>query len=156
MSKFILKLLGLINAVLISSYVYAEPAEVVSQSAGMSKGMGSESWVTAFLGLGVVVTLIFGLAWFVKRFSGLNGTGKSHIKVLTVLPVGARERVALIEVAGEQLLIGITAQNINLLKNFEGIVVRPPDAPSDFASRLQSLLRSPKRDASSADQDINS
>jgi len=104
-------------------------------------GVNASSWMMAVLGLGVVIAFIFALAWFLKRFTGLTGTDKSPIKVLSILNVGTRERVALIQVAGEQLLIGITPQSIRLLKSFEGVVVRVPEPESDFASRLQTLLK---------------
>jgi flagellar protein FliO/FliZ len=131
----------------------ATPVKSAQEISGT--GIGVETWLSAFAGLGFIILLIIGLAWFIKRFTGLTGTSRSQIKVLTVLPVGTRERIALIEVGGRQMLVGITSHQINLLKDFEGVVVSSEVPISDFANRLQSLLKSTKPDSSSQGQETS-
>ncbi|AGH45768.1 flagellar biosynthetic protein FliO [Paraglaciecola psychrophila 170] len=49
-----------------------------------------------------------------RRFN-VTQSGTSNIKVVASMMAGAKERVLVIEVAGEQHLLGITAHNINHL-----------------------------------------
>jgi len=63
------------------------------------------------------------------------------MRIISAIPVGSRERIALVEIADKQVLVGITQHNINLLHSFEEPVVNKNDKTGpDFASRLQSIL----------------
>ncbi|MHA7815434.1 MAG: flagellar biosynthetic protein FliO [Pseudohaliea sp.] len=70
------------------------------------------------LGLGVVVALVFALAWAAKRVSGLRGlgaAGSGPIQVISQLPLGTRERLLLVEVDGRRLLLGVVPGSITRL-----------------------------------------
>jgi len=58
-------------------------------------------------GLVLVVTIIFLLAWFVKKMNLSPQSQTGLIKVVAGLNLGARERVVLLEVGGEQILVGL-------------------------------------------------
>lgn len=106
-----------------------------------SPGVNSADWLKAILGLMAVVVLIFAIAWFVKRFTGLAVSNQQQMRIISAIPVGAKERIALIEVADKQILVGITQHNINLLHSFEEPVVNKNDKTAvDFSSRLQAIL----------------
>jgi len=114
-----------------------KPVSTVASSPGVDSG----AWLNAILGLIAVVSLIFLVAWFVKRFTGLAVSNQQQMRIISAIPVGTRERIALVEVADKQLLVGITQHNINLLHSFEEPVVNKNDKTGpDFASRLQSIL----------------
>lgn len=69
-----------------------------------------------FLGLLLVVGTILALAWLSRRLSGaLPGNGK-FMKILAVLPLGTREKIVLVEVGGQQLILGVTPGQINTLQ----------------------------------------
>ncbi|MCH8496909.1 MAG: flagellar biosynthetic protein FliO [Marinobacter sp.] len=111
------------------------------------------SMVSLGLGLLAVIALIFGCAWLVKRMSGLTGVNSQAMKVVSVMALGARERIALIDVAGTQILVGITPTTIRTLHVFDEPVVSPGEAgSSEFARRLQGLLtRAQQKPASGGD-----
>lgn len=97
--------------------------------------------VTLGLGLLAVLAVILGCAWVVRRMNGLTGMNNQAIKVVSVMALGARERIALIEVGGTQILIGVTASAIRTLHVFdEPVVTSGEGANSDFARRLQGLM----------------
>jgi len=113
------------------------------------------NWPVVLLMLLGIVCLILGMAWFVKRFGGLNMTGGRDMRVLSSVAMGARERVALIDVKGQQFLVGVTTQNINHLHTFDEPVVdtsksdtkkySPKNFPkSDFSEKLQHILKTAK------------
>lgn len=66
-----------------------------------------------------VVGLMIGAAYyFVRKNSIQNKTGKSNmqIKVLSQHYLGPKKSLAIVRVAGESILIGITDQNISMIK----------------------------------------
>ncbi|WP_166260872.1 flagellar biosynthetic protein FliO [Marinobacter salicampi] len=119
--------------------LYAEATEKAASSGNASSQL--VSMVTLGLGLLAVLAVILGCAWVVRRMNGLTGMNNQAIKVVSVMALGARERIALIEVGDTQILIGVTASAIRTLHVFDEPVVTPGQgANSDFARRLQGLM----------------
>ena len=93
------------------------------------------------LGLVAVVAVIYGCAWIIRRMNGMTGMNNNAIKVVSVLAIGARERIALVEVGQQQILLGITPSTIRTLHVFDQPVVDAGNAgSSDFARKLQSMI----------------
>lgn len=72
------------------------------------------SIVSIFLSLLLVIGVVFMLAFLMRRFN-VTQSGTSNLKVVASMMAGTKERVMVIEVAGEQHLLGVTAHNINHL-----------------------------------------
>lgn len=67
----------------------------------------------------VLLASVGGALWFANRRWGRTrdkGGNKARIEIMHQLHLGPRKSVALIRVAGEALLIGVTDQNVNMLK----------------------------------------
>lgn len=98
---------------------------------------------TTLAALVLVVVVILGLAWLLKRMKlpGIQG-GDSTMKIIRQLPVGQRERIVLLQVGDEQMLVGITPQNISLISKLEHPLPAGEGAGGgEFASHLTNLLR---------------
>ncbi len=67
------------------------------------------------LGLIVVLICIIVLAWFAKRMNRLQSSTGNMLKIVGGISMGARERVVLLQVGSEQLLIGVSPGRINTL-----------------------------------------
>jgi flagellar protein FliO/FliZ len=63
----------------------------------------------------VVIGLILLLAFLAKRVGGIQLQNAGAIKILSMMPVGNKERIALIQVGNKQLLIGIAPGRVNTL-----------------------------------------
>lgn len=89
----------------------------------------------------LVVAMILGLAWLLRRLPGGLRTAGGLMRVKAAMAVGSRERVVWIEAGGKQLLIGVTAQNVRTLHEFTEAPAEPP-APVvvPFAEQLKKLL----------------
>lgn len=97
--------------------------------------------VSLGLGLVAVIAIIYGCAWLVRRMTGMTGLNNQAIRVLSVMAVGARERIALVEVGGTQILLGITPSTVRTLHVFAEPVVDASDTGSgDFSRRLQAMI----------------
>lgn len=98
---------------------------------------------TTLASLLLVLAVIVLLAWLIKRMKlpGLQG-GDSAIRILRQLPVGQRERIVLLQVGEEQMLVGVTQHNISLLGKLDNpIVSEQGQDGGEFASQLGKLLR---------------
>ncbi|SFX22345.1 flagellar biosynthetic protein FliO [Marinospirillum alkaliphilum] len=90
------------------------------------------------LGLLVVLLLLFFLAWLVRRLNLVPGAmgAAGGMKVLAVLPLSNRERLILVQVGSEQLLLGVTQQQINLIHRLEEPLSTEGSQQAAFASLL--------------------
>ncbi|KZZ39758.1 hypothetical protein A3758_25410, partial [Oleiphilus sp. HI0118] len=110
----------------------AEEASSEKASFALKKVSVSEAsnWPFVLLTLLAMIICILLIAWIVKRFSGLTGLGGRDLKIVSAIAVGSRERVAVVEVKGEQFLIGATPHNISLLHHFSEEELEAADAKS--------------------------
>ena len=124
-----------------------------TQAAKSASGVGSAapsppSLIGAVFALLLVLGLILGMAWVLKRLPGSGFRPAEGMKLVASLNVGAKERVVVVEVNGQQLLLGVTAGGINALHTLPEPLpppapVRVPDLKNlpNFAQLLQQRLR---------------
>lgn len=102
------------------------------------------SIIRMLLSLAFILALIYGGAWLFRR-SQLNALlpGQS-LRVVAALSVGAREKVVLVQVGEQQVLIGVAPGRVNLLQNYETAVL-PQDASgvknSGLAGEFTKILK---------------
>jgi len=73
------------------------------------------SMLNMVMGLIVVIALILGLAWAVRKYGRLPANNQIEMKVLGGLSLGTRERAVLIEVEGKRLLLGVAPGRVETL-----------------------------------------
>src|SRR5690606_5149239 len=94
------------------------------------------------LGLLVVVGLIFLLGYLMRRVGPLSPQGGQHIRVISNYPLGPRDQLALEEVGGQQLLLGISTGRITKLHVLDEPVMDDTEVPNgEFARKLQAILK---------------
>jgi flagellar biosynthetic protein FliO len=82
------------------------------------------SLLTTVFSLILVLGLLVGLAWLLKRFGPKTITGGAHVKLVGALSVGARERILVVEVGGQWIVVGASPGRMNSLATLP----RPDDA----------------------------
>lgn len=95
------------------------------------------------LSLVAILVVIFLAAWMLKRFSGYPGIASGHLRVLGAISLGQREKVVLLQVGKEQIVVGVTSSEISLLHKLEEEVEveeMKPVMSGAFANRLQEAL----------------
>ena len=101
-------------------------------------GVPEISIVPVALNLLLVVALIAGGAWLVRKVHGGARSRGDSLRLLAVQSLGARERIAVVAIGDQQLVVGLTPNSINTLY--------VPDEPllgsqgSDGASFRERLL----------------
>lgn len=93
------------------------------------------------LGLLAVLAVIFGLSWLARRLNMAGVSTVGGLKVSAALSVGQKEKIIIVEVDGQRLLVGVTPHQITLLQTL-GEAVANPAPTTDFAHRMQALLKS--------------
>jgi len=73
------------------------------------------SLVQTILSLGFVIALLVGLAWLLKRFGPKHITGGTKVKLVGALSVGARERILVVEVGEQWIVVGASPGRMNAL-----------------------------------------
>lgn len=109
-----------------------------TQATEQAQAMGDPAAVIGqvVMGLVFVTGLIFALGWAVKRL-GLTGlSGHKNMRVVSSLAVGGRERVVLIDVAGEKILLGISPGRVNYLQSIHADFETSLDPSSSDANRI--------------------
>jgi flagellar protein FliO/FliZ len=129
--------LGLFGFVFLSPTVWA-------QTSGATLNSSPSSYLLQILlSTALIIGLILALAWFFKR-TGLPGLAQQeHLKVLAGLSVGTREKIVLIQVGPQQLLVGVTPGQITTLHTLEVPLVLEPRT-QDFAQKLAQMLKPSK------------
>lgn len=90
-----------------------------------------------------VIALILFFAWLLKRMRvpGVVGGSGSVMSIVKQLPVGTKERIAVVQVGEEQFLIGITSQNINMLSKLEKPLDVSESQSTPFSTQLSQLMK---------------
>lgn len=100
--------------------------------------------MSSLAGIGLVLLLLFGAAWLIRRGSfGLGLLNKPRaitFSVETAFSLGERRSLAVVSVEGRRLLLGLTPANISLITElprtaagFDSTLERhlsPEDAPA--------------------------
>ena len=88
----------------------------------------SSSLLQMMLGLAATIVMIFVVVWLIKRvgYTGYNATNKMKIK--STLALSPKEKLLLIEVEGETMLIGVAPGFVGLLKTLEPDLTAPVTA----------------------------
>lgn len=125
-----------------------------------SEGQGNGSNGTpdigeVFIALMAILGLIVVLAWATKRLN-LNGMSiNNSLKLQSVLSLGSKEKVIVVEVEGKKLLLGVTPQSVNLIchldnqtnaqdisseQSFEGLSANTSNEVGSFAQQIKKAL----------------
>jgi len=91
----------------------------------------------------VIIGVIMALAWAWSRLQGGRARNGGFIRVLAAQPLGAKERLMLVDVGGRQLVLGVTATRINTLHVLDEPVAAGESAceSTGFSARLRTVVR---------------
>ena len=124
-------------------------ATTVTPAPSAPSGMAGHV-TTMLLGLLAVIGLIFGLAWLLRRLQVTAPRSQQVIDIVGSRAIGPRDRLLLVQVGKEQILIGHTPGTIEALHVLAEPVsvpdgARTPAAP-EFAQRLLDAMGKGQKD----------
>ena len=95
-------------------------------------------------GLIVVVGMILVLAWMLRRMNRIQGSVQGRMRILAGLPLGSRERVVLLQVGDEQILLGVAPGRVSRLHVMEHPLEAKPgttEPGESFRARLAAAMQ---------------
>ncbi len=95
----------------------------------------------------VIVGLILALAWYARKMQNFAGGGGTlPLRVLSAISVGSRERVVLVQVGEEQLLLGVAPGRVALLEKLDTPIIsdNSQSVSPTFIKHLRSALAAGK------------
>lgn len=130
------------------SVLAAEPVATAAVAPAAGSG-GAGQLAQLVLGLLLVLGLIFFLAWLLRRVQQAGPAGKGQvIDIVGSRALGPRDRLVLVQVGNEQILLGLSPGTITALHVLKEPVQVPSTEPAspEFAQRLMELLGKDQKD----------
>lgn len=81
----------------------------------MASSSATGSLVQTVFALGLVLALLVGLAWLLKRYGPKSIGGSGTVRLVGALSVGARERILVVEVGEQWIVVGASPGRMNAL-----------------------------------------
>ncbi|MDT9677791.1 flagellar biosynthetic protein FliO [Pseudomonas sp. JV414] len=144
------KVLGFVLA-LPFSVLAAEPVATATAAAtpAVSSGVAGQLAQLVF-GLVLVLGLIFFLAWLLRRVQQAGPAGKGQvIELIGSRALGPRDRLMLVQVGNEQILLGLspgTITALHVLKEPVPVPATTEKATPEFAQHLLKMLGKDQKD----------
>ncbi|WP_420235364.1 flagellar biosynthetic protein FliO [Pseudomonas sp. ABY48] len=130
------------------SVLAAEPVATAAVAPASGTGIAGQL-AQLVLGLLLVLGLIFFLAWLLRRVQQAGPAGKGQvIDIVGSRALGPRDRLVLVQVGNEQILLGLSPGTITALHVLKEPVQVPSaeQASPEFAQRLMELLGKDQKD----------
>ncbi|MDB5765027.1 MAG: fliO [Herminiimonas sp.] len=84
-------------------------------AAGPASPASAGNLLQVLLGLVVVLGLMAAAAWALKRFGAARITAGAAVRIVGGVSVGSRERVLVVEVADQWIVVGVAPGRVNAL-----------------------------------------
>lgn len=97
--------------------------------------MGNVDAGTMIVSLLLVLVAIIAAAWLLKKLQ-VGGSVTNHLKVVSSLNLGTKERLVVVQVGEKQLLLGVTGQQINLLDTLDEHLEIKSGVPIELSQTL--------------------
>ena len=124
------------------SVLAAEPVSTAVAAPVVGTSIGGQL-TQLVLGLLLVLGVIFALAWLLRRVQQAGPRQGQVIELISTRALGARERLVLVQVGNEQILLGLTPGRITPLHVLKEPVQVPgtaQPATPEFSKRLMEIL----------------
>lgn len=104
--------------------------------------INAASLTQVLLSLAAVIALIFVLGRYARRLQGFSIGNHQSMRIVASLSVGAREKILLVQIGEQQLLLGVASGRVNLLQSFDEPVIQGASSTDkqSFISHLKSAL----------------
>lgn len=135
------------SAMILSGLMLLSQAVAAVDTTAGAAAQGSVSTAgglfSVLFGLIAVIAMIVGLAWMARRFGMMQPRDNALIQIVGTASLGARERVAIVQVQDSWIVVGVSNAGVTSLATLpKGNVSLPPGvaSPAGFAERLKAML----------------
>jgi flagellar protein FliO/FliZ len=108
------------------------PPPAAAGPVAMPAGTPTGSLLQTMLALAAVLAVLAALAWFLKRYGPKAGIGGANLRIVGSLSLGGRERLLVVEVGNQWIVVGASPGRVNALATMprqDGAGGAEPGAP---------------------------
>ena len=123
---------------LVSVQALATGSEVAAAAPWPAEAPPSEGWklLRAVGMFAVVIALLFATAWGLRKWQPGVVRGRQTMQVISVLPLGGRDRIVVVKAGERQLLLSHSPGRIALLGDYQRLLCDDTSA-ADFQKQLE-------------------
>jgi flagellar protein FliO/FliZ len=122
-------------------FLAASLARAAEVGAGSTVPDLGTSALQMIFGLLLVLGLLLGTLWLLKRISQPRGHVAGLLRVVAGVAVGSRERVVILELGNSWLVLGVAPGQVSTLAEIPRQEMPAAPAPRDFVGQLAERLR---------------
>lgn len=122
----------------------AEQSNTLAAKTLTTPSVSTGALLQTLFGLFIVLACIAFLAWLLRRTGRFQTTMNGEMKIITSLALGPRERAVLLQVGEQQILLGVTSQNVQTLHILETPVSTTTinnNSNTNFAEKFQQIMQ---------------
>lgn len=129
--------------------VVARPAVAAEAGNGVSQPsmLDAGSFLQMFMALGLVIVIIIGLSFAVRKFNMFTAGPSRHIRIVGGLALSNKDRLLLVQVGDEQLLISASPGSVRKVHQMrtpideDTVVTSKTASAGSFANLLQTVTQ---------------
>jgi flagellar protein FliO/FliZ len=134
------RILPFVLSLLSSIACAAEGAATSPPTLAPTPDLGASALQMVF-GLILVLGLLLGTLWLLKRLSQPRGQMAGLLRVIAGVAVGSRERVVILELGNSWLVLGVAPGQVTTLAEIPRQELPAAPTPRDFVGQLAERLR---------------
>jgi flagellar protein FliO/FliZ len=121
----------------------AASTAVADNATPLKPPVGAVEVLSVGTSLVLVVGVILIVGWLYARAQGIRGGNNDAISIVAAQSLGPKERILVVDIAGEQLVLGTTSTQIAVLHVLNGRIEKNPAASvsGGFADRFRDAVR---------------
>ena len=108
---------------------------------GVGQGLVTADPVKVIAGLLFVIVFILALAWLMRKLGAVPAMSGQSMRVLSALSVGTREKVVLVDVAGQQILLGVAPGRVSHLQTFDQPVITQNSSAKPLVNEFSGVIK---------------
>jgi flagellar protein FliO/FliZ len=87
---------------------------------GLRTPLSADHALEYLMGIVLVMIALGVFAWLMRRLQTRIGSAGASLRIAAALPLGGKERLLLVEVEGERLLLGVGPGGVQLVRRLRG------------------------------------
>jgi len=123
-----------------TAFTYAEEAAEKTVQVGKHVSPSTDV-ATMIVSLLIVLLVVVASAYILKKFQITAQGGQQALKVVSSVHLGSKERVIVVQVEDKQLVLGVTAHQVNLLDTLDKPIDTTASKPEPFDKSVFNTIK---------------
>lgn len=113
-----------------------------SNNKGLGSAIAPVDIGKTLLSLFAVIAVILLLMWLMRRFNRLSVSGYQSMRIVSALTVGQREKLLVIDIGDEQIVVGVAPGNVSKIHTLHQKLPESEKKNTGFSQVLSNVIQS--------------